>query len=60
VLGDVVVDDEVHSRDVETSAGNVRSDQDLSLSCLELVQGIQSLSLRQLAIDVYCLEVQVP
>ena len=59
VLRDIEVDDKVDSWNIEASAGYVSCNQNLSLTCFELVQCIQSLSLRQLPIDVDRFEVKV-
>ena len=60
VLRDVVVDDDVHRRDVEASRGDVRGDQDAPFPGLELVQRAQPLGLGHLPVNGHRAEPQVP
>ena len=51
---------QVNVWNVQASAGNVSSYQDVSISRLEFVQGREPLLLAQLSIDVDRFEVKIP
>lgn len=48
---DRVVDDDVDERNVETSRGDVRRDEDATSTALELVERAESRRLTQLAVE---------
>jgi len=59
VAWNVEVDDDVNRRNVKATGCNICRDQYVPLICLELIQRIQSLLLRQLTVDVDSFEVQI-
>lgn len=59
IVGRIKLDDPINALDVETSGGHISAEEDSSLIVAELIEGVQSLLLLLLAVDVHNFDVNI-